>query len=199
MAVKAKTKKKIGRPSLGHEDDFRRYAGDPIRGAYGWSIYPSREPLSVPVKKKHIEAAEPESPTECVIGIATSDFFDDKYIVEVGLTIIRVIDEKRKRLLLFKIPSALAKRMRLFDKMSFWDLPAGIYRMHPMPKKKKTKKTSARGGHGKTSKGGDFHGHWTAGQSGRAQSRKRPAAPTRVISRGRVLKQSPLLKKKKAG
>lgn len=181
---KPKTKK-LGRPSLGTEDDFRRFGGLPHRGEHGWLEYYAKQPLDLSVKKKHIEAAVPRSTTECTFGIAGSDYFDNRYVIEVGCTVFRVIDDVKKKRLTFRIPAALRRRLRLFDNMSFWDLPPAIYRLYPMPKPKKKRRQTAN-----SVRNMHIENNQVVNGRVRKKAKKAQSSPTRIINRGKIVKWS---------
>ncbi len=186
MPVLKKKKRKMGRPSLGTEDLFRRFGGKPKAGHDGWSIYFAKESTYIPVNRELIDNGEPKSPPECVMGLAVNDYAGRKYEVEVACTTVRIIDEKKKKILIFSIPAALRRRLRLFDTMSFWDLPPALYRIGPAlrPKKNKIRKAPRKGSGGKLSiKGGKVVG----GSLTRVKKRKKSASPTRFVSRGRIV------------
>lgn len=173
MTLMKKTKK-MGRPTLGTESDFRRFGGNPKAGLHGWEIYNAKDTLLLPIARKHIKNAKPKAPPECVVGLATSDFFCDKYDVEVGLTIVRVIDAANKKMLRFHLPLALRRSLHLFDKNSTWNLPTGLYRLYPMKSPKaKTRGTTSR-----------------PRPTATKARKKKIASPTRFISRGKVLKRT---------
>jgi hypothetical protein len=195
MAVKTKSMKtkktsgRNGRPTIGTEDIFYKFGGAPKRAEHGWLEYSAKQFLDLPVKQRHIDDGLPKSPTECIMAIAGSDYFDDKYVIEVGCTLFRVIDDAKKKRLTFMIPAALRNRLRLFDKLTYWNLPPALYRLFPMSRKKKNKKTGLTGS--THSSGG------TLVIGGRPRSkRKKISSPTRIISRGRILAFKPAKMKK---
>lgn len=189
MTVKTKSMKtkktngRNGRPTIGTEDIFYKFGGTPKRAEHGWLEYAAKQFLDLPVKQRHIEAGLPKSPTECILAIAGSDYFDDKYVIEVGCTLFRVIDDAKKKRLTFVIPAALRNRLRLFDKLTYWDLPPALYRLFPVSRNKKTKKNGIVKVIGSAHSSGG-----TLVIGGRPRSkRKKNSSPTRIISRGRIL------------
>lgn len=196
--TKKKTKKaRNGRPTLGTEDVFYKLGGNPLRGEHGWLEYHAKQPLDLPVKQKHIDEGEPKSPTECILALAGYDYFDGKFVIEVGCTLFRVIDDKKKKRLTWKIGSAMQRRLKPFDKMSFWDLPPALYRLSPMPRKKKKRAANATKSH-------DNHvqnNQLVIGARLQVKRKKKISSPTRIISRGKILSTpsvgKSMLKKKK--
>lgn len=183
------TKKKPGRPTLGTESDFRRFGKSPRVGLHGWDIYDAREQLLLPINQMHVDNAKPRVAGECVVALATSDFFSDKYDVEVKLTVVHVVDQKNKKMLRFHLPAALRQRLRMFDKKSKWTSPLGLYCLYPMKAKKKKRP--------KTVTIVDWRKATTKGVGGKtviaprpsAKRKKKIAAPTRVVSRGKLYKR----------
>jgi hypothetical protein len=177
-----RTKKKTGttgRPSLGHEDDFYKYGGKPVHAAHGELLYNAKKSLYVPVKQKHIEGGKNGSPTECVMARAVSDFFDDRYTIEIGNSLVRVIDNERPRRLIFTIPQALRRRLRLFDKLNYWSLPPALYTLAPAKRIKRTK-----AGKAKRKIEDNRVGTVTICR----KPKKTVASPTRMITRGRIVR-----------
>jgi len=160
---------KVGRPSLGTENVFRRYGGEPVKGAYGWELYFAKMPCGISVQQKHIDAGKPGAANECVFARAIDDHFGGKFLVEVGLTIVHIIDAPMKRRLTFKLPVALRKRLRLFDGVKIWDLPTGVYFLQAMSK------TVRKNRDGRT-------------RATRALPPKNRERPTRLIFHGRVIR-----------
>lgn len=189
IAAAKKKKDGRGRPALGCENEFRRYGGNPHIGENGWRIYHAKHWLDLPIKTKHVKRGKQSSPTECVLAYAGDDYFDGRYVVEVACTQFRVIDEKHKRLLVFKIPSSLRKRLRLFDEENQWVLPPGLYRVVEMPHPAKKKKKAAAG---KNLRIGHVSVVNAQTVNGRSMIRRKPkkvrAKVTRSVSRGRIVR-----------
>lgn len=195
----ATKKKPQGRPVIGTEDPFRMYGGKPMPG-YGEQHYFAEKFLLFPISADHIANGVPGSAPECIVAKAVSSFYNDKFDVEVGRTQVRIIDTKKKRTLRFRLPAALAKRTGLFDTMEFWDLLPGLYKLYPLPKPAKAKRSKVKSkvkGKGRkvAAKVRDVHNNQHVKYvKGRVKSKARKPA-TRYISRGRVVKWSAMKKK----
>lgn len=175
-------KKKMGRPKLGMESDFRRFGGNPKPGLNGWLIYDAKKQLLLPINHTHVLRAKPRVGSECVVAIATSDFFADKYAVEVKLTVVHVADEENKKLLRFYLPAALRQKLCMFDRKNVWSAPFGLYSLYPMKKKatkKKIVKFAAKNSSGKT----------IISPRPTTKRKKKVFNPSRVVSRGKIYKR----------
>jgi len=186
-----KTKTKNGRPPLGTEDFFYKYGGKPHLGTYGWREYYAKQPLTFGIRQEDIDNGIPGATPTCIVALAVSNLLSDRYVVEVQNTIVRVIDESQKKRLTFTIPGALRSRLRVFDKLHFWDLPPALYRLDAH----KATRTSASRKAGK--KQGNQPVTVVNNQHVRRKPKKARNHPTRVISRGRIVRwanETPMLK-----
>lgn len=131
-----KTKKaasRMGRPSLGYECPLLSY-GKVHRGVDGWRIVMADEPARVRVTQEHIDHAIAGSANDCVFALAFRDAFGPKYDIYINATVTKVVDNDDKVELRFYTPAGIRTALANFDRLEYWNLPAGIYRFGPMAK-----------------------------------------------------------------
>lgn len=122
---------------MGYECPLLSY-GKVHRGVDGWRIVMADEPARVRVTQEHIDAAIPGSANDCVFALAFRDAFGPKYDIYINATVTKIVDNDDKVELRFYTPMAIRKALADFDRLEYWDLPAGIYRFGPMAKGHRT-------------------------------------------------------------
>lgn len=140
MAVKATkktsgktTKPRLGRPTLGSRHGFLGM-GVCKPAAHDWTVVLATNPLYFTIDEAIIRRAEPGNPERCVVALALKRVFGKQYDFQVGKAYTKIWDRDAKIEIRWHTPGALSKRIGKFDKKKGWDLPANIYKLHPMPK-----------------------------------------------------------------
>ena len=141
MAVKATktktsgktTKAPRGRPPLGSRHGFLGM-GVCKRAANDWTVVLATNSLYFTIDEAIIRRAEPGNPERCVVALALKRVFGKQYDFQVGKVYTKIWDRNAKIEIRWHTPAALSKRIGKFDGKKGWDLPANIYKLHPMPK-----------------------------------------------------------------
>jgi hypothetical protein len=100
-----------------------------------WTIVLAREPFWFNISLQHIAAAVPGDARFCVVALALDDATGGQFDYQIGAGITKIFDIKNKIEVRFKTPGCLQRQIRNFDKPGGrWNLPPGLYRLHPLPK-----------------------------------------------------------------
>lgn len=99
-----------------------------------WTIVIAREPFWFNISLEHIASAVPGDARYCVVALALDEATGGVYDYQIGAGITKIFDIEKKIEVRFKTPGCLQRQIRRFDKPNGqWDLPPGLYRLHPMP------------------------------------------------------------------
>lgn len=125
--------------------------GDVVRDEVdpAWKIVTAREPLWFHISADHAKRAKKGDARFCVVALALDDATGHMYDYQIGAGVVKIFDIKAKIEVRFKTPGVLQRQLRKFDMPNGkWDLPPGMYRLHPMPASwrevKKRKKAAAK-------------------------------------------------------